>query len=146
MIAIVNMNVKFFLKDNKFDVDAIGKGVYIIELARRGQDVVIPLYIGESVWMAVRCAGHLYRVCHNPEYLGLKSEDIENSNFELIIRVLETIEDKGKLLQAEIKYIDELEPLTQKRNGESGRGKRDSMIIIDEKIKRVQDAIRQNFI
>lgn len=141
----VNMNIRFFLKDDKLDVEAISKGVYIIELAKKGTEVVLPLYIGESVWMIVRCAGHLYRVCHVPEYFGLRLEDIERNDFELIVRVIEAVEEKEKLVQIESNYIDELNPLTQKRKGEYRKGKRDLMVPIDEKIKRVQDAIRQNF-
>lgn len=135
------INISFFQKDGKFDINAIGMGVYIIELSDK-HNHKIPLYIGESVWMIVRCAGHLYRTFKNPTYLGLIDE-LDNSDFELSISVLDSIDNKNLLAKREIERIEEINPLTQKRNDDKLRGKRDSMINTEEKIKRVQDAIKQ---
>lgn len=133
------IRISFFQKDGMFDTEALGMGVYIIELAD-SKNNSIPLYIGESVWMIVRCAGHLYRTFKTPEYLGLINE-LHNPNLQLVIRVLEAVEDKQKLIVRENYYIEKLNPLTQKSINDKFKGKRDSMINSAEKIKRVQEAI-----
>lgn len=114
------MQVDFFNASNGFDKKAIHGGIYQVELIMKSKVTEpISLYIGESVWIAVRCAQHLYSVFENPMYFGLSRDDLENDDLILKFKVLDSVEDKksligvGRYKQKELEYIKKLEPLTQ---------------------------------
>jgi len=82
------------------------------------ENVNICLYIGESVWIASRCGEHLYSVMENPEYFGLKKDDINNDELTLKFSVINKIEGKkselgvGSYKEFELQTIKENKPLT----------------------------------
>lgn len=137
MIIERKININFFIKDGVFDKRAISKGVYSIRLRNRDNDKEIKLYVGQSVWMIVRCAGHLHRIFTEPEYMGLKVDDLDRENFELVFKVEGVAEKREELSSKERDYIEKLKPLTQ--------GKiRDWQV--DNKFEIVQDAIKRDLI
>lgn len=107
------IGISFFIKDDMFDKRAIKRGIYAIKIKRAGNLKAEALYVGQSVWMIVRCAGHLYKTFHTPEYMGLSSNDLNNENLELIFEVLESVEQRDALRDRELHWIAELKPLTQ---------------------------------
>lgn len=56
-VNIENKN-RFFQDDL---IKSIGAGIYEISVDKKGKSKV--LYIGESVFVIVRCASHLYKKC-----------------------------------------------------------------------------------
>ena len=135
------MKINFFETENGLDIRATQGGVYQVELMK--DNISICLYIGESVWIASRCGTHLYSVMNNPEYFGLKKDDIDNDELTLKFSVIDKIERKkgelgyGYYREAELRAIKENEPLTQLET--SDRQIRN----IDEKVKRVQDKMKE---
>lgn len=132
------ISVSLFEKeDGTFDNDAINMGVYAIKLRNKTNGKSILLYIGESVWMVVRCSGHLHRIMNEPEYMGLKQENLDNENFELVFEVIKPVKIKDSLKDEELHEIHESHPLTQ--------GKiRDWQV--ENKVEIVQDAIKRDLI
>lgn len=105
-----NMNIKieFFQSDL---IQAIGSGVYEVSVYKNNQSKV--LYIGESVFVLVRCASHLYELNKNPEYFGFTEETIKDSSITLKFRLLEKIDNKILRKKREIELIKEKKPLSQ---------------------------------
>ncbi|MCI8605161.1 MAG: hypothetical protein HFE79_13635 [Ruminiclostridium sp.] len=112
------MKIHFFETKEGFDNRAIKGGVYQIEL-KGAEGQIIPLYIGESVWITERCGQHLYALYNNPSYFGLTSDDLNNDNLSLVFSVLGEVTDKksvlgvGKYKDMELRYIKDNNPLTQ---------------------------------
>ena len=104
----MNIKVKFFEEDI---VEAIGAGVYQIDIEIDSKSE--PLYIGESVFVLVRCATHLYEFKKNPEYLGITKDKIKDDNIILKFNLIELEGDKAKRKDREVKLIKERKPLTQ---------------------------------
>ena len=88
----MNIKVKFF--EDRF-VEAIGAGIYEIYVQTNGRDEKL-LYVGESVFVLVRCATHLYEIAKGNGYLGFKKEMLENSDITLIFKLLMLESDKNK--------------------------------------------------
>jgi len=134
----ISMIVNFFQKDGHMDIKSIGAGVYIIELSRVDYPLVepLPLYIGQSVYMAKRCGEHLYEFIKEPEYFGLKTEDLANDMLVLTIRVLEPFPDgiSEKLYEKEKKLIKKYKPRTQSYSSDRQ---------IKEKLNIVQGEMKQ---
>lgn len=87
------MKISFFTEDNCIDKSAIGGGVYFFELVDVRTGKSIPLYVGESVWVMVRCSHHLYKLKQTKEqYFGLLEDDLNNDGFELKVTLLEQID------------------------------------------------------
>ena len=63
-------------------IEAIGAGVYKISVVNPNGDIA-PLYIGESVFVLVRCATHLFEFKKNPSYFGFTKESIVDPNITL---------------------------------------------------------------
>lgn len=77
------------------------------------------LYVGESGIVIKRCGEHLYNLFNDPSYLGLKEEDLENSELTLRICLVEPIKEKKKFWwdknykDKELKAIHDFNPITQ---------------------------------
>lgn len=118
------MKISFFEKDNAFDQEAIGAGIYQFKIGLAGdkKEKILSLYIGESYSMISRCSNHLYNVFYNdPAYFGLKKEHLENNKLELSVEVYESVNVKGKtyserdclLRDLEMSAIIKEKPLSQ---------------------------------
>lgn len=106
----INMNIiiDFFQKDL---IKAIGAGIYEISVQKNDKSKI--LYIGESVFVLVRCASHLYELNKNPEYLGFTKETIKDSSITLKFSLIEKIDKKDLRKKRETELIKEKEPLSQ---------------------------------
>lgn len=117
------MDIKIdFFKENL--IDAIGAGVYRVSVSNENQKTET-LYIGESEFVLVRCASHLYELKKNPNYWGFTDETINNPNVKLIFSIIELENDKIIRKKSEKEYIHDEEPISQ-----SG---------ISDKLKAVED-------
>ena len=85
----MKIRVKFF--DDNF-VEAIKAGIYEIYLQINGKEEL--LYIGESVFVLVRCATHLYEVAKGNGYLGFTDELLKNEDITLVFKLYRSIDDK----------------------------------------------------
>lgn len=104
------MKVKVvFFRENL--TDAIGAGIYEISVDKSGKSKV--LYIGESVFVLVRCAAHLYELKKNPNYFGFTKETINDSSITLKFRLIEENSDKTSRKENEKSLINERKPLSQ---------------------------------
>lgn len=137
------MKIDFFETENGFDNRAISGGVYQVELLMEGKESIC-LYIGESVWIASRCGKHLYALFENPNYFGLKEEDLNNENMVLKFSVVGEIKEKkselgvGSYKEQEMEAIHIYEPITQLST--SDRQIHD----VNKKIEKVQDKLKAN--
>ena len=120
----MKFKVSFF--EERF-VDAIGAGIYSISL-RTGQGEQL-LYIGESVFVLVRCAILLYEISKGKGYLGFKKDYLEREDITLVFRLIEVEQDKAERVSRETAYVKELEPKMQ-----SG---------IKDRVKSVEDMISE---
>ena len=117
------MKITFFQKDGTFNEDAIHAGVYIIKIGLVDKpEERLPLYIGESYSMAIRCGHHLYEVFHtDPAYFGLTSEHLKNDKLEMIMEVYKLLSNKEitngerncTLKEMEHDAIKDVKPLSQ---------------------------------
>ncbi len=126
----MNIGIKIDFFTNNF-VEAIGAGIYQISVIRSNGDIA-PLYIGESVFVLVRCATHLFELKRNPKYFGFTEESISSSEITLKFELLQQIEDKQERKRYEKEVIKQTLQ-TQKiicQNGISDR-----MKDIDDKIE-----------
>lgn len=105
-----NMNIKieFFQEDL---IKAIGAGIYEISVHKNDKSKI--LYIGESVFVLVRCASHLYELSKNLGYFGFTEETINDSSVTLKFRLLEKIDNKVLRKKREKELIKENQPLSQ---------------------------------
>lgn len=135
------MKIRFFETKEGFDRRAVKGGIYQIELEGAGQK--IPLYIGESVWIAERCGHHLYALYNNPNYFGLTWDDLGNDKLTLIFSVLNEIADNKSILgvetykEMELKQIKDNNPLTQLSTSDR------QIQNIEEKVTRVQSEMKR---
>lgn len=132
------MKIKIDFFSNNI-AEAIGAGIYKVSVVKANGDVA-PLYIGESVFVLVRCATHLFEFKKNPNYFGFTPKNIENAEtlkFELISQ----IDDKKERKHCEKEIIKETLKTQQLicQNGISDRMKG-----IDEKIEALENFLNQN--
>lgn len=104
----MNIKIEFFQEDL---IKAIGAGVYEISVHKNDKSKI--LYIGESVFVLVRCASHLYQLSKKPEYFGFTEETISDSSVTLKFRLLEKIDNKGLRKKREKELIKDNKPLSQ---------------------------------
>ncbi|SDP72962.1 hypothetical protein [Clostridium gasigenes] len=104
----MNIRIDFFQSDL---IQAIGAGIYEISIYKNNQSKV--LYIGESVFVLVRCASHLYELNKKPEYFGFTEETIGDSSVTLKFRLLEKEDKKDLRKKRETELIKDKKPLSQ---------------------------------
>ena len=119
----MDININFF--ENELN-KAIGSGIYKVSVQREDEKKA-NLYIGQSTYMVVRCAEHLYEFGKIPEYFGFSDSMISNRKLTLIFEVIELESDNKKRGEKEKSYIKKFKPLTQ--SGSSDRMKK----IVDKK-------------
>ena len=120
----VKFKVKFFI--DQF-VEAIGAGIYEIYVQTNSKEEL--LYVGESVFVLVRCAIHLYEIAKGNGYLGFTKEMVENSNITLVFKLLTSESDKKERKAKEKIIIKNKHPKMQ-----SG---------ISDRVKSIEDMIRE---
>ena len=81
----MKLNIEFFI--NNF-IDAIGAGIYKITVKHHNKEE--HLYIGESVFVLVRCATHLFKFKKDPNYLGFTHESVQDEDITLKLELIET--------------------------------------------------------
>ncbi len=126
-MASINLAVEFFKEDF---LQAIGAGIYEIGVRKSGKSV--PLYIGESTFVLVRCAAHLYHLRKEPALFGFEEDTINDPSITLSFHLLKSEEDKQARKKRETELVKERHPISQS-------GRRDSQKPIEEKI----EALRQ---
>ncbi len=104
----MSFKVKFFGDDF---IDAIGAGIYGIYVQTNDREEL--LYIGESVFVLVRCATHLYEIVKGNGYLGFTKEVIENNNILLVFKLFVSEPDQKKRKEKENKFIELENPRMQ---------------------------------
>lgn len=92
-------------------VDAVGAGVYEI-YAKTGNKEEL-FYVGESVFVLVRCATHLYEISKGKGYLGFDKEKIEKDNITLIFKLYDNVSSKIDRTALEKELIDTKKPRMQ---------------------------------
>lgn len=92
-------------------IDALGAGIYEITITKDAKSRC--LYIGESIWIFVRCAMHLYSLKNNPEYFGFTPDTINMPDTTLSFKVVDKIEDTKVRKSKEKEMIEEMDPLSQ---------------------------------
>ena len=128
----MKINIEFFHDDF---IKAIGAGVYeiIVSIGEKSRS----LYIGESIWIMVRCATHLYRLKNKPEYFGFTSNTIEREDITVTFKLIKSIDDSILRKSTEKELIATKEPLSQ--SGISDRQKN-----IEDKIYALNQFINSN--
>lgn len=104
----MNIKVQFF-EDSL--VNAVGAGVYQIYAKTETKEELF--YVGESVFVLVRCAAHLYEISKGKGYLGFTKEKIENDNITLIFKLYNNVENKADRIKLENELIDTENPRMQ---------------------------------
>lgn len=122
----MNIKVKFF--ENKF-VEAIGAGIYGISVQTNTTKDKELLYVGESVFVLVRCATHLYEIVKGNGYLGFTQEMIEGNNITLIFELLFSEPDKKRRKIKEKEVIRNKHPKMQSE--------------ISDRVKPIEDMIAE---
>lgn len=107
-------------------IEAIGAGIYKITAKHNNKDKI--LYIGESVFVLVRCATHLFELKREPRYLGFDEVSIEKEDITLKFELIQSCSSKKERKTLEKQLIKELHPIMQS-------GISDRMKPIDEKIE-----------
>lgn len=86
------------------------------------------LYIGESVFVLVRCGAHLFELKKKPEYFGFNDKTINNENISLKFKLLEAVSDMSDRKHREKELIQEKKPILQS-------GISDRMKSVEEKVQ-----------
>lgn len=73
-------------------IDAIGAGIYKIIICKDERERI--LYIGESVFVLVRCAQHLFELNKKPEYFGFTDNTIDAPEILLKFQLVDSVADK----------------------------------------------------
>lgn len=102
------MNIKFF--ENRLE-DAIGAGIYEIYILKNGKEELI--YIGESVFVLVRCATHLYEIKKGEGYLGFTKEMINRPDLTVVFKLLLNENDRKARQVKETELVKEKHPRMQ---------------------------------
>ena len=124
------MKIKIeFFKDDL--IEAIGAGVYEISISNAAGEVK-PLYVGESVFVLVRCATHLFSLKSDPAYFGFTDESINDSRLTLSFRLYQAVEGKAERRRIETELVKEKQPLSQSCISDRQKG-------IEEKVQALSD-------
>lgn len=129
------INIEYFKESQMIDNRAIGCGIYIIELLKNNSKEVIPLYIGQSLYMVKRGGEHLYELFKEPGYLGLSEDNMADSHLKIRFRVLEKCVPDDRV-KRETAQIIKIHPLLQKPTN-------DNMLDIDNKKSNVKEALEK---
>jgi hypothetical protein len=129
----MNISVDFFRNDL---IQAIGAGIYEISIYKNNKSTV--LYIGESVFVLVRCASHLYDLKKSPEYFGFTEDTIGDSSITLKFRLIENQGNSALRKKREKELIKENKPLSQS-------GISDHQKSVEEKILALTYFLDSNF-
>ena len=129
-----------FFEGNKQFMDAIGAGIYEIKICKNknGKTKEKVLYIGESVFVLVRCAYHLYKLRKDPTYFGFTEDMSKYPDVTLRFSLLKLQDDQTSRRREEKDIISEEkeQPLTQS-------GKSDRMKSKEEKIAAVREFLEE---
>ena len=129
---MMNIKVEFFQDDL---IQSIGAGIYEIRINQNNKTE--SLYIGESVFVLVRCASHLYELKKKPEYFGFTDKTIDNPGITLKFSLIEKNSEKASRKKCELEFIKVRNPLSQ--NGISDRMKNE-----EDKIKALTQFLNDN--
>lgn len=113
---------------------AIGAGIYGVYFINAGNEEL--LYVGESVFVLIRCATHLFNFKKNPEYFGFKKEYTQRSDIKLSFRLIKQVDDMKERKKLEKELIKTLNPKLQS-------GISDRMKNIDDKIVEITNLLNQ---
>lgn len=105
---MMRIKIEFF---NEQIIDAISAGIYQVSVRHNGKGEI--LYIGESVFVLVRCGSHLFRLKKKPEYFGFNDETINNEKITLKFELLEAVDDMADRKCREKELIQEKNPILQ---------------------------------
>lgn len=83
------MNIRFF--ENSLE-NAIGAGIYEIYILKNGKEELI--YIGESVFVLVRCATYLYEMKKGEGYLGFTKDMLDRADLTVVFKLLMNENDR----------------------------------------------------
>lgn len=119
----MKIKIDFF---NEKIIDAINAGIYQVSARHNGKEEI--LYIGESVFVLVRCGAHLFELKKKPEYFGFNDETINNEKITLKFELLEAVDDMVDRKHREKELIQEKNPMLQS-------GISDRMKSVEEKIQ-----------
>ena len=119
----MNIKIDFF---NENIIDAISAGIYQASVMNNGKEEI--LYIGESVFVLVRCGAHLFELKKKPEYFGFNDKTINNENISLKFKLLESVSDMADRKHREKELIQEKNPILQS-------GISDRMKSVEEKVQ-----------
>lgn len=133
MVINLNIKVEFFQDDL---IQAIGAGIYEISVDQNNKSEVV--YIGESVFVLVRCASHLYELKKKPAYFGFTHKTIDNPGITLKFSLIEKNSDNASRKKRELELIKEKKPLSQ--NGISDRMKN-----VEDKIEALTQFLNDNY-
>ncbi len=120
----MSLKVEFFQDDL---VDAVGAGIY--EIYVKKDDKLQLIYVGESVFVLVRCGTHLYEIKKGKGYLGFTKDFLDNYEIELVFKLNSLEADRTKRKANEKEIIKEKNPLQQ--SGVSDRTKTVEQMIND---------------
>ena len=120
------MNIKVHFFEDRL-VNAVGAGVYEIYAKIDNKEEL--LYVGESVFVLVRCATHLYEISKGNGYLGFTEEMVKNDNITLIFKLYDNITIKSERVKIENELIS-----TKKPKMQSG---------IKDRVKSIEDMINE---
>lgn len=104
----MKIKVMFF---NDQLIDVIGAGIYKIIICKDERERI--LYIGESVFVLVRCAQHLFQLNKKPEYFGFTDNTIDDPEILLKFQLVDSVADKKDRKMKEKYLIDSEKPLVQ---------------------------------
>lgn len=96
----MNITIDFFSSNI---IEAIDSGIYKITVEYNNKSK--PLYIGESVFVLVRCAMHLFQLKKNPNYFGFTKDNINNENITLKFEMIEKTENLAERKHCEKELI-----------------------------------------
>lgn len=136
----MKINIDFFQSDNSF-LDAIGAGVYEVEICTK--DGVRSVYIGESVFVLVRCATHLYELEKNPVYWGFEPEWLDDPNITLKFKLHKLDDGKNKNKKADRKACET--SLIKENDPTSQSGIADRQKSIEDRISALAEFLKKQY-
>ena len=102
------MNIRFF--ENSLE-NAIGAGIYEIYILKNGKEELI--YIGESVFVLVRCATHLYEMKKGEGYLGFTKDMLDRADLTVVFKLLMNESDRRTRQTKESELVKKKHPRMQ---------------------------------
>lgn len=122
-----------FFKDDF--IDAIGAGIYrVTAINSKGERM--PLYIGESVFVLVRCAAHLYNLKQEPGYFGFDKDTIEDEAVTLRFELIENQSDATRRKSREKELIGREHPQLQSGISDRMRPVKEKIAILTDFLNR----------